>query len=1647
VVDVIFGARAGSLAPVTAFLTAMEADANASMTRINRQLEQVFRTNLSNNFSGGFGSNYAGLGINPQMLKDFTGTVGVLGPAVKSARIEFDQLAKSATIFAETGVKIGGEFIPTGMVQTAKVNSDKLIASMQGISVAESDLKRITEETKVTTATSFQPQINALQQTTALRATAMADVRSQVDAIKASGGKVEAALSGQLGGYTSQQNAATAKMVATQKGQAAAVAAAIESGGTQEAAALQAATAKLRVAELEQTAAFNTSPQIHPNIMATLQTSSQLQSQLLKAGLGGGAAVGSEAFKTNVANANFNAPYLDMVKGVTKVSGEFDKTLADGTTRAVRFGAEIDKSGKVLTRFGGQLSGASSFLNQIGRDFTKVIEWTIATTAVIGAMGAVIQSIKTINELDKSLQRFGITAQMTTAESRIYFKQIADAAYNTATPLLEMVQAADDVALATKRMGQTSAEWQTQIGGMLNAVGILTNIAGITTVEATDNLTAAMKQMGLQATDMIGVLNKITAVAGGQANAIAEITKGLSVMAETARTAGLTTDQSIATLQVLGQVTGKTASEVAVSFKNLVGSIDSAGSVKILKQFGIQVKDAQGNARDFLQIYADIANAISTGVIPAGQVKAVEKGIAGGPRRAPDAAALLSNVTSIFQVEQTSVNATSEALLTNAKILETNSAQLVKLKVKLDEVGFEKFVLTIREAVAALTDIGTTIINALSNLPTGLISGFIQFVAVVTAGSLAVKVLAGVVGLLGGVLAGVSSGLGIIGTKLKILTAETTTAAAAQTKLGTTLSTTSVIGTTGIASKGLLGGYGKSALAIGAAGIAGGALGAATGQNLGGIVGTGLQTAGLVTMATGIPHAVALGLALTGVGFALQQVTQEAPKATAVLNDNTEAILNAATAWTQTKQTVSDLTKTQEDLLTQLASLSGKKDADSIKARADANKQLAQTTSDLYSANTQLSQSFDDLNQAIAKNGTGGPLANFNADLLNIIQNGAASADAITKVRRELELLYLEKAYPGQYGPENTLITGNLPVFTPSKVLPAGRPGVPGTIGTDQFGNPTATSSLNITGYGANLDLFTKLFSDKTGMLILRDLPKSATITAELFAGIAKMKLDPSFGPEKANQYADAIARAGFEMGNMQKAADYMAQLQQYINAEAVLNPGSMSSERQKTLMSQGQAFQTTLGKLTAQGTGLPVGSAEYLQNQKDIATLSDIINRSAGRSIVPGTQDWKDLLSVVTKTMPELANMDLSGSAQSLQSIGYAILYYDQNAQAATSDTAEFMDAQDALQTKAASLNQSLADTSATLFEQYINGQLTATQYADLSGRVKTFTDDLNNLAAAQQLNPIAGDIVLPGTIPAYDKMIEHLKKIPGFENAASLSISDLAAKVKDYGLQQGLSSAQAKTWGDLLTWLIKLIYAIPTNAKTTYEFQTVYTTVGGEKAPAFYIGPDGKKRLRPGAVGSGTTIVTPDVNLPTSPDVTPISLSTAAAAGGGSKAGPNVSTLDIPKEWIDSGQNVQKLLQEAIKNAKSLQASIPGEAKKNATDIVAFIENMKKVNQTTGIGSEYLRKAMDALTAEIKKQNDLLAKADTIRRIRVGAGDFAALANVPINSKTGVSVGGPQGPITVNLNITGQILTPAQILQVGNSIAAAIGNNIGGS
>jgi len=1596
--------------------------------------------------------------------------VQALGPTIRSARVEFDALNKSAKVFQETGINLPTtkagvfDFMSTGWVQTATVNSEKVIGAMKGVSDASLEMERVQKTVAASTAAPYQSQIAALQQSTTARASILAGSKAEVAAYQASGKEVTAAMKGRVGGLTTFQNAETAQLVALQTESAAKVAGAIEVGGTEQADAIKAQAEKIRLAEAQMKSAYITAANPAPtpaNVSSTLAASPQLSTMLQKAGLQMGNLSGT---------ANFNQPYEDLVRNVTKVGGSFTDTAG----KVKSFGAEIGANGQVITRFGGQLSGMSNFLAQIQRDFVKVIEWTIATTFVIGALGAAMGGLKNINLIDQLVQKLGITSQMSTAQARTYFDTVAQVAYETATPLNEMLSSVDDIALATKRAGQSTDEWRAQMNNLMFAVGVYTNIAGVDTVAATDDLTAAMKQLGLHADDMINVLNKVSAVASGQANAIAEIMKGLSVMGETASTAGLSLDQMIGFLQVLGQVTGKSASEVAVSFKNLVGSIDSTASIKMLDKFKIQVKDAQGNARDFLSILQDVYTAIQTGEIPAGQVKAVEKAMAGGPRRAPDLAAILSNFAPIADSTTIAANAQNNALLANAKILETNSAKIVQLKTKLDSLMFDTFGPAIRDAITSVSSAIIKLINVIQGIPSGWIEGAVKvvaFIAAIKIAQIAVSLITSTYNGLSGMLTGIIAKTAEWGVTQKAVAAAAmdtegflaggAMGAAAGTRTAAQLATKntgagfSVSGLVGMASKAIM------PAMIGATAVQ--AVGGNMLQTIGGGIGAaGIAMTGAALTATGVLSP--LGIALIAAGGALALFAGDSKKASDALNGTSDAVLSAATAYTTAKLNTTLLIDEQNSLIAQVGQLGSAKDTASMYAKIDAETNLADVSAKLSVANDDLTKSYSDLSAAMAESGGNIPgMGPGYADLIAAVSAGTATAEQISQVYSTLQLLYLKAAYPNMYvsptelgkGPPTLTFQSSLPdaIPTPARTSPQ--------LATDNLGdiqgltdaqradiikhmNPGATSQ-------SPLEAFKSSFQDNgSGGLKLNPgtvIDKSSA--ASLWGGTTQ------FADQISNMkdYTNALTDAKVPTGDLTAATEYLAKAKAYLNTEVIAGVSGMTQDKVNLVMGNLSFASTLLTKLESQpikpDSAGRVDATTTNSSIKMVQEYMKAVSTLNGEPIKTDTQAWKDLVAAESLVSPAFGNMDLPTQVMMLRNLGATVDYLGTATNQAAVDYSVLAQAID--DSTVAAKGKIAADI-LSVKSQVVSKAITPSVGASQLSQLTAMQTGYAKLDAAFQENT---DIV--------PVLQEQLGSLAGMESILYGKTEDTGIAILDMARTMGMTGPQIN---NLITMLIKLSTALqlikdtPDIVKTiTVQVSTIGSAAGNNPSPGFLIGDPTVMALmdkQAAAVAAGKKAAADAASYEKTLQGMlmsggPMNVSTKAskAATTPKAAAPALvvpSTVEIPQQWIDTKMNIMDTMNKAIAWATKYEAAIPNATAASKNDIVAVMEGNTRVLLKVGLSSDALSKGMAAQTDAIKANTDVLTKADTIRRIRVGAGDFAALANVPTNKTSGVSVGSPQGPITVSLNITGQVLTKAQMEQLGNAVAAGLGSQISG-
>lgn len=1339
-----------------------------------------------------------------------------------------------------------------------------------------------------------------------------------------------------------------------------------------------------------------------PTNIETLRTRYKgLFAELQRFGLGqlpGGAAASEAQLGAALyaQQTKISAPIKNLTTGFTTFRGGFINPV---TREQQEFSAEVDSSGRVVTKFGGQLSGLGRVLQQTARNFQKVVEWTVATTFVFGGLAAVTKTIQSIIVLDKSLQQFAITAQLSSIQAKSFFNVIADVAFRTATPLAELLKSADDIALAMRKAGQSAGDWQKSIVQLTQSVGILTNLAGIDTVKATDLLVSTVKQLNITAEDTPRLLAKITAVAGGQSTSIADIVQGLGTLAEASEQAGLSIDQMISTVQVLSQVTAKTPSEVAVSLKNLMGSIDSAGAVRALKEFGISVRDEAGNLKPFLEVYKEISAAISSGIIPTGRVKDVVKGIAGGPRRAPDAAALLAALSQIFQVEERSINASNEALIANQKILDTTAAKVTQLGVLFTQATFQKFAGTLNSTLNTVITVATALLQVFSAIPSELVT----IVAGLLALSLAGKGITGLFSTISrtqflGFLPRLADNLFL--ARKALIEFSNAELLAANRSLGLT-SIPTRLGNLGKVLGALSGGKALLGLTIGTTAIAG--LVALSQQSNK----TQEDVSGLASTLTGIGGWVALGAfpalgaVLLGVSAGFSLLGENARKSREEMEAQAETVRQATAAYKDTSTRIGDLKEQQRKLLSEINNLKNSQDGstESYAALIDAEKQYGNITSQLIDANSSLAESFHQitLNMPGLAESYGLLITQAKAGLLSVAETEKLLKDITAVIAKSRGLtLPTEALLPTRPKPEDIKsLTGSTQAFT-----------------TDIFhGIFTPKLVADISSFAKQPELVTRLFSPD-GTRLIADFEFS---TQNLLAVQDALGITFKNNTSALDLYNRTLNEAIIGTNSATGAEYRYNQILANLDAQVLLgkNQDIVKIQKERAKIAELLEFAASQAKDVNQARAL-----QALANQQFGPTGAPLEIRASveealkiGKAINSVGRFWDDIINdpqafavAVHEYLVNQAGADIEGL---VPKIGAASAAFDDFFESLKSGS----------DTVLSDLSTKLLDLQASFQAGDINAKDFEKQRKALLSQV----DALNAFNAQFDKSTEVGKAFAEN----YDKILPILSKLPGFLDATTWSADNFTQKLFDVIFKLGLTGAQTEEVIKRLVALALVMDKIDGLVATiTVQLKTV-------------VGPQTRKEkelanLETGGINSIWKEIEAWLKKGKPP-----------SSGRGGGGGPNVGLLDLPEE-IANAVNRDALIKEAIKRATALQSKIPGATKEAKNDIVELLQGTQRILEVRHVKEELLRKALEELADIEKKKLDFETKADTIRRIRVGAGDFSAIANVPMNAATGVSVGGPQGPITVNLGISGQILTPAQFDQLANKIASYLKRQI---
>lgn len=265
---------------------------------------------------------------------------------------------------------------------------------------------------------------------------------------------------------------------------------------------------------------------------------------------------------------------------------------------------EIEKN-KGLKTLNEDIKEAANSTGLLGQSFSKAMvkyaTWLGIATIIAQITNAIKSMINEVIELDKALT----SLQMVTGYTDAQMEELKDTLIDMSKELGVTVDALVSGADEWMRAGLSAADTMEA----LRASTIMATIANMDNATATQYLIAQMNAYGLEANELIDIVDKMSAIDIVAATSTEELGEALSLSANSAQLAGIEYDKYLAMIATVSETTRQSASTIGNSFRSIFTRLQavSLGSLvdeegedisqvdTLLKNYGIDLMEVTNN--------------------------------------------------------------------------------------------------------------------------------------------------------------------------------------------------------------------------------------------------------------------------------------------------------------------------------------------------------------------------------------------------------------------------------------------------------------------------------------------------------------------------------------------------------------------------------------------------------------------------------------------------------------------------------------------------------------------------------------------------------------------------------------------------------------------------------------------------------------------------------------------------------------------------------------------------------------------------------------------------------------------------------------------------------------------------------------------
>lgn len=440
------------------------------------------------------------------------------------------------------------------------------------------------------------------------------------------------------------------------------------------------------------------------------------------------------------------------IQSTQKLIADYSGQANASVAKIKRFNSELSKISTIndeiakrdaLKNLNREINQAAKYSGLLGQSLesamVKYVTWLGIATVVAKITNAFKDLVNQVIELDKAFTSLQIVTGYTDTQMQKLKESYIALAKEMGVTVDTVVSGADEWLRAGLSVKETNEA--------LKASLVLSTVAQMDSATATQYLVAAMNGFHLQASELIDVVDKLSAVDIVAATSSEELGQALSYSANSAQLAGLTLDKYIGMLATVSETTRQSASTIGNSFRSIFTRLqkvkigaefdDEGESISdvdtVLKQYGIDLMKVSDNLNDMGKLL-DVLGEKWDGFTTAQQSQ-IATTIAGNYQR-ERFLVLMGNYDRALELEQVSLESNGSAMEKYAIQQQSIAAQINRLSTAWTELAsvtvesdIVKWVVQFAQAVVELSTRTGGLVNSVLLLAStlGLVKGLVQY--------------------------------------------------------------------------------------------------------------------------------------------------------------------------------------------------------------------------------------------------------------------------------------------------------------------------------------------------------------------------------------------------------------------------------------------------------------------------------------------------------------------------------------------------------------------------------------------------------------------------------------------------------------------------------------------------------------------------------------------------------------------------------------------------------------------------------------------------------------------------------------------------------------------------------------------------------